>query len=30
MNEPETIRTILKDAKTIAVVGLSESRGGRA
>ncbi len=29
MNEPETIRTILKDAKTIAVVGLSD-RPGRA
>jgi hypothetical protein len=29
MNEPETIRTILKDAKTIAVVGLSD-RLGRA
>lgn len=29
MNEPETIRTILKEAKTIAVVGLSD-RLGRA
>jgi hypothetical protein len=27
MNEPETIRTILKDAKTIAVVGLSDRPG---
>ena len=30
MNEPETIRTILKNAKTIAVVGLSDRWGGRA
>jgi predicted CoA-binding protein len=27
MNEPETIRTILKNAKTIAVVGLSDKPG---
>ncbi len=27
MNEPETIRSILKDAKTIAVVGLSDKPG---
>lgn len=27
MNEPETIRTILKTAKTIAVVGLSDKPG---
>jgi predicted CoA-binding protein len=27
MNAPETIRTILKDAKTIAVVGLSDKPG---
>ena len=27
MNEPETIRTILKTAKTIAVVGLSDRPG---
>jgi uncharacterized protein len=27
MNEPETIRSILKDAKTIAVVGLSDRPG---
>ncbi len=27
MNEPETIRTILKQTRTIAVIGLSESPG---
>ena len=27
MNEPETIQTILKTAKTIAVVGLSDKPG---